>query len=342
MDSHQRRIFRRMLVRLGAAPRPMTEESPGQSDRPHPNWTLLSICAGAVVTIIVAILLPTWRGLLIALAILFLFAIYPVVCAIRWAVERCHFNRKTEITFTVAALIVVFIGLGCWAWVSRPPPPLIAIQISSLRLPISIPAHSIISVLQVHPYIGLAADKDWLLKVTNDTGKEGCWPSQKEMDSMGPNEYEGAYRIEITNHSHETLAGGRVVFGVTYNKGVKGGNCYAPSDAKFDQQDTVLLPALDPGKSFDFFATNPSDKCAWLIPPDSAIVAMAGDQKEIEVALRFDKNPLYQMGAPSFSPTAITWEGIPTKARGLGIVRIGSRSCDRGMPQGLERSRPTG
>jgi len=193
-------------------------------------------------------------------------------------------------------------------------------------LPISVPAHSITSILQVHPYIRLTAEKDWLLKVANDTGKEGCWPSQKETDSMGPNGYEGAYRIEICNHSHQTLTSGRVVFGVKYNRGVKGGNCYAPSDTKFDQEDTVLVPALDPGKSFDFFATNPSDKCAWLIPPASAIVAMEGDQREIEVPLVFNKDPLNSF-APSFSPTAITWEGIPTKPGGYGIVRRGSDTC---------------
>lgn len=329
MDSGQRRISRRMLLRLGGVPKPMVEGSPKQSDRSHPNWTLFSICAAAVVAIIIAILLLTWKGLLIAFVLLFFFSFYIVVCASRWVAKRCHFSHKVELAFTFSKLVILALGLGYWAWALRPvppPPPLIAIQTSPSRLPISVPAHSITSILQVHPYIRLTAEKDWLLKVANDTGKEGCWPSQKETDSMGPNGYEGAYRIEICNHSHQTLTSGRVVFGVKYNRGVKGGNCYAPSDTKFDQEDTVLVPALDPGKSFDFFATNPSDKCAWLIPPASAIVAMEGDQREIEVPLVFNKDPLNSF-APSFSPTAITWEGIPTKPGGYGIVRRGSDTC---------------
>lgn len=229
---------------------------------------------------------------------------------------------------TAAALAVAFMGIGYWAWLSRSPSPLIAIQITPLRLPLSIPAHSVASVLQITPFLLLTADKDWLLKVQNATGKEECWPSQEEMDSMGPNGYEGAYHIEIGNHSPRTIASGEVVFGVKYNKGVRGGNCYAPSGPKYDQQDTVLLPPLDPGKSFEFFAINPSDRCAWLMPPSSASVVMDGDQKEITVPLAFDKNPLYSFGAPSFVPTAITWKGVPTRPQQYSIARTGSRPCD--------------
>jgi len=318
-----------MILRLGVVPKPMVKGSPKQSEGPSTNWALLLFCASAVVAIIIAILLLTWKGLLFAFAFLFAFSAYIVIWASRLVAKRCHFSHRDERALTFSTLAILALGLIYWAWALRPvpsPPPLIAIQISPSRLPISVPAHSITSILQVHPYIRLTAEKDWLLKVANDTGKEGCWPSRKEMDSMGPNGYEGAYRIEICNHSHQTLASGRVVFGVKYNKGVKGGNCYAPSGTKFDQEDTVLLPALDPGKSFEFFATNPSDKCAWLISPASAIVAMEGEQREIEVPLAFNKDPLNSF-APSFSPTAITWEGIPTKPGGYGIVRRGSDTC---------------
>jgi len=100
------------------------------------------------------------------------------------------------------------------------------------------------------------------------------------------------------------------------------------SGGQHDQEDVVLMPPLDPGKSFQFYAVNQSNLCAWLIPPDSAMVTMLGDKKESQVALTFDKNPLYAAGAPSFPVTGIKWEGIPAKPGGYGIIRTGARSCE--------------
>jgi len=201
-------------------------------------------------------------------------------------------------------------------------------QISPSSLPIFVPAHSVTSVLRLHPYLGLTAEKDWLLKIANDTGKEGCWPSREEMDSMGREGHEGVYRVEIGNHSHQTLSSGKVVFGLKYNTGPKGGGCMPPSGAKRDQEDTVLLPTLDSGKSFEFFAVNQSNLCAWLIPPSSAAVVMDGDETETQVTLTFDKNPLYAAGVPVFSPTGINWEGVPSKPGGYGVIRTGSHPCE--------------
>lgn len=55
---------------------------------------------------------------------------------------------------------------------------------------------------------------------------------------------------------------------------------------------------------------------------------MAGQEKEAEVPLIFDRNPLYSAGAPVFSQTAIKWEGVPTHPNGPGIIRTGSESCE--------------
>jgi hypothetical protein len=90
----------------------------------------------------------------------------------------------------------------------------------------------------------------------------------------------------------------------------------------------VLLPPLDSGKSFEFFAINQSDRCAWLIPPSLATVVMDEGKKESQATLTFDKDPLYAMGAPAFSPTAVEWEGVPIKPRGYSIIRTGSSACE--------------
>jgi hypothetical protein len=69
--------------------------------------------------------------------------------------------------------------------------------------------------------------------------------------------------------------------------------------------------------------------CAWLLPPQSATVRMAGQEKESEVPLNLDRSPLYAAGAPVFSPTTIEWEGVPTHPGGYGIVRTESYECEK-------------
>lgn len=174
----------------------------------------------------------------------------------------------------------------------------------------------------------MTADSDGLLKVANDTGKEGCWPKRTELATMGLYDHEDAYRIEITNHSDRIVESGLARFGIKYNTGVKGSGCIAPKDQQRDQDDVVLIPPLDPGRTFEFYASNPSSFCAWLLPPASATMKIGGQEKTAEVPLALDKNPLYSAGAPVFSPTPIKWEGIPTHPNGFGVVRMGADSCD--------------
>jgi hypothetical protein len=180
----------------------------------------------------------------------------------------------------------------------------------------------------MHPYIAPTDKVDGLLKIANDTGQEGCWPSEKEMESVGLADHETIYHVEIVNHSQRTLASGRVAFGLKYNVGVKNGGCMAPPGVQFDQEDIVLIPPLEPGKSFDFFAVNQTNRCAWLVLPHSATVKWYGDNGNSDATLTFDKNPLYAAGAPVFPPTMINWEGVPSKPGGYGIVRTGVRACE--------------
>jgi hypothetical protein len=230
----------------------------------------------------------------------------------------------------VAAGVVLYGAIGLAKKKAPPPlpPPLITMQISPTSLPVSVPPHTVASILQMHPWIGMTGDSDGLLKVANDTGREGCWPKRAELATLEPNRHEDAYRVQITNHSERTVEGGKAKFGIKYNTGMKGGGCMPPSGPPQDQQDVVLIPPLDPGKTFEFYATNPSNSCAWLLPPGSATVKIAGQEKEIEVPLALDKNPLYAAGAPVFSATAIKWEGVPTHPNGLGVIRTGSESCE--------------
>src|SRR5216683_2742575 len=204
-------------------------------------------------------------------------------------------------------------------------PPLITMRLRSLQVPIYVPPHSETSVLELSPYVTMTDTRDDLFKIENDTGKEGCWPSKGELDSKDSKGYEMVYRVEIGNHSQRTLQSGKAVFGLKYNDAFKFG-CNKPSDAQPDQRDVVLIPTLDPGKSFEFYTVNQSDRCVWLLPPISATVKMADDEKEIEVPLTLDKNPLYAF-APFFGPTTIKWSGARTHQGGYGASGGMAQPC---------------
>jgi hypothetical protein len=209
--------------------------------------------------------------------------------------------------------------------------PLVTIQISPSSFPIFALPHSTISILPLHPYRALTDAADYLTKYDNDCGEEHFWPTKKEIDSKAAADYETVFKVEIANHSQETLLSCKTTFRLRYNAGLPGGGCMPPKDNSKDQEDVVLVPPLDPGKSFQFFAVNQSNLCVWLIPPAFATVKMAGDATERQAGLTFDKNPLYFAGAPVFPPTRIKWEGVLSRPGGYGIGRS-SAAC-KGVPQ---------
>jgi hypothetical protein len=254
-----------------------------------------------------------------------------------WAHKWKSLTRNQSIAFIC---ILLGVGLGVpslyFSYVgsrggSLSHPPLVTIQISPSSFPIFALPHSTISILPLHPYRTLTDAADYLTKYDNDCGEEHFWPTKKEIDSKAAGDYETVFKVEITNHSQETLLSCKTTFRLRYNAGLQGGGCMPPKDNSKDQEDVVLVPPLDPGKSFQFFAVNQSNLCVWLIPPAFATVKMAGDATERQAGLTFDKNPLYFSGAPVFPPTRIRWEGVPSRPGGYGIGRS-SAAC-KGAPQ---------
>src|SRR5207248_1653471 len=140
---------------------------------------------------------------------------------------RFRVGANAAVIVTAVLLLLVAVSL---AKKKVPPIPsaLITMQIGPTSLPISIPSHSVVSVLQLHPLIGLTGDRDGLFKITNDTGREGCWPSKEELATTEPGRHEDIYRVEISNHSDRTLERGKVNFALKYNTGMKGGGCMPP------------------------------------------------------------------------------------------------------------------
>jgi hypothetical protein len=274
----------------------------------------LGFCLGTVMTIAFSLMtwgsVPTPRRLLFSLVVMFLCAIYPMWCAANGAAGKFFkAKRSAVIALRCIALLAPAVCTTLWGRELWPKPPLIEMRISPSGFPLSIPPHSLVSILRIHPYIALTDSTDFLLKDSNDSGKEFFWPSQQEIDSKSPDDHETVYRVEVTNHSPETLVSGKLSFQLQYGPGASTG-CM-PSADSVKREDVVLMPQLDPGKSLEFYAINQSDLCAWLIPPGIATIRMMNDETERQVPLTFDKNPLYNSGAPSFMPTKIKWEGLP-------------------------------
>jgi hypothetical protein len=306
---------------------------------PKMSWTVVrkQIWSWPVIAVVATLFLgvagnPIYAGDVVMTSILCSLGLALLVAKfVTWdQIENLTRRFIANVAVIFAAGVVLYAAIGLAKKKAPPPlpPPLITMQISPTSLPVSIPPHTVASILQMHPYIGMTEDRDGLLKVANDTGREGCWPKRAELATLEPNGHEGVYRVEIINHSERTVEGGKAKFGIKYNVGLQGGGCMAPSDQRPDQYDVVLIPPLDPGKTFEFYATNPSNSCAWLLPPGTAMMKISGQEKEVDVPLTLDKNPLYSAGAPSFSPTAIKWEGVPTHPNGLGVIRTGSESCE--------------
>jgi len=222
----------------------------------------------------------------------------------------------------VFAVIVAVTGIFGWQALPSPRAAVIEMRISPSGFPISIPAYSTISILRLHPYIALTDAEDYLIKDENTQGKEFLWPSQAEIDSKDPKDYETAFRVEVTNHTGEALVSGKLLFQVVYREGLSGGGCMPPEPNSDHQRDFILLPQMDPGKTFEFYVVNQSSLCAWLIPPEAATIRMVSDDTERQVALTLDKNPLYAAGAPSFPPTKIKWDALPIRPGGYQIQRI--------------------
>jgi hypothetical protein len=214
-------------------------------------------------------------------------------------------------------------GLSTLGWVARPQPKVAAIEmkISPSGFPISIPAHSTVSILRINPNRILDATGDYLLKLDNTRGVDVSWPSDQDVTAKIPNEYETVFRVEIANHSVETLATGELLFRITYNAGSLGGGCMPPKGTPTYQNDFVLIPQLDPGKTFEFYAINETSSCAWLIPPDAITAKLTSDAAERQVQLKFNSDPLYMSGAPWFPPTKIAWGALPSRPRSYQIMR---------------------
>jgi hypothetical protein len=280
------------------------------------NQLVLGFCLGTLITIVFSLMtwgsVPTPKRIGSALVLMFLCGIYPMWCLANRAGVFFNVTRSRVFVSRCIALLILISSTTLLGMVFWPPPPLIAMQISPSVFPVSVPPHSVVSILRIHPYVGLTDSDDWLLKDSNDSDKEYFWPSQQEVDSKDQNAHEGVYRIAITNHSQQTLMNGKLSFQLQYSPGALTG-C-KPSTDSVKREDVVLIPQLDPGKSFDFYAINQSNLCAWLIPPDTATVRMTSDETERQAPLTFDKNPLYNSGAPNFMPTKIKWEGLPTTA----------------------------
>jgi hypothetical protein len=137
------------------------------------------------------------------------------------------------------------------------------------------------------------------------------------------NGYEEVREVEITNHSQGTIEGGKIVFTLAYNGSFAGG-CMAPPKSAQTQNDVIFIPALDPGKTFEFVAVNQTAGCAWLLPSEKITVKMASDETAAEIPLKIEPTVVANWMSSPFAPTAVKWEGVPARNPGYGMVSSGA------------------
>jgi hypothetical protein len=289
----------------------------GTSDKKSVKFLWLSILWAAGLSVVLT--LVAGAGSITRFRVLLLTIFGVVFFSI--AAHLHGWTRPWTQAILIFVVIVVVTGIFGWQALPQPRTAVIEMRISPSSFPISIPAHSVISILRLHPNIVLSDASDYLLKDENTQDGEFLWPSQSEIDSKDAKDYETVFRVELINHSGESLTSGKVLFHLMYNSGTPVG-CMPAKDKPEYQNDFILLPQLDPGKSFDFYAVNQSSLCVWLIPPDVATIKMTSDDAERQVVLTFDKNPLYASGAPVFPPTKIKWDALPSRPNSYQVSRI--------------------
>jgi hypothetical protein len=254
-----------------------------------------------------------------------------LLLALLWIINACA-NATTKAGWVLAFLLIVA-GIGATVLFHidkirslRPvrPTPLFTIKVSNSAFPVSVPSRSTLLILPLHPYQTFTDAASRLHEYENDCAEARNWPSPEEINSKAVNGYEEVRHIEVTNHSQNSMESGRVVFDILYGKSFAGECSTPPASATPQQHDVVSIPALDPGKSFEFVAVNQSDRCAWLLTPTQIGVKMATDENAMDVPLKFEKRVVPALASLPFGPTAIKWYGVPIKNPGYGMVRSGS------------------
>lgn len=219
-----------------------------------------------------------------------------------------------------------FIGIAAWhAWPVAivPPLPLFTLRVERSSFPVFVPAHSVISIVPIHPFQAFASTAPHTF--VNPCGEEKRWPSDDEISSKVPNTHEEVRQFEISNHSQITMARGSLSLPIIYNESFAGG-CTPPPNPQALQYDVISVPALDNGKSFTFYAVNQTSKCAWLPPPSTMRVKMTGEDSDKEIPLKLEEDAVSNFSATPFPPTHVNWQGVPARSPGYGIVST-SAAC---------------
>jgi hypothetical protein len=225
-------------------------------------------------------------------------------------------------------LLVLVLCLDWWApkpLAANPPPPFITVKVSPSAFPVSVAPRTTLYILPIHPYQTFTDAASHLHEFDNSCGEEHLWPTQEEINSKPPNGYEEVRRIEVTNHSQDAIESGRIAFSVLYNEAF-GGGCMSPPASSAPQEDVIFVPAIDPGKSFEFVAVNQTNRCAWLIAPTTIRIRKANDATPINAPLKLEPTVVSTWLSSPFGPTTIKWVGVPIKNPGYGIARSGA-SC---------------
>ena len=180
-------------------------------------------------------------------------------------------TKRRNLCLALCVVIVTALAFGFDWWAPKPIPasravPLITLKISPSVFPISAAPHSTLFLLPLHPYQTFDTTSE-LHTFSNPCGEDHFWPSEEEINSKAKNAYEEVRELDVVNHSPVTMEAGKAVFRLSYNDSF-GGGCTPPKNPTY-QYDVVSISALDPGRTFQFFSVNQTNRCVWLSPPET-------------------------------------------------------------------------
>jgi hypothetical protein len=245
-------------------------------------------------------------------------------CVGIWGLWSHLRSKLIAIVFTIGyiAALLFLAKFLTQSTVAVPAAPFITVKIIPSAFPVSVAPRSTLYILPIHPYqVFTDAEGDGHLhEFDNSCGEEHLWPRQAHEPANG---YEEVRRVEVTNHSQSSVESGRIAFSVLYNEAF-GGGCMAPPASSAPQEDVIFIPALDPGKSFEFVAVNQTNRCAWLLAPTTIRIRVAGDEAPVNAPLKLEPTVISTWVSSPFGPTTTKWVGVPIKNPGYGIARSGA------------------
>lgn len=244
-------------------------------------------------------------------------------------------SRALAWKYSLPAFVLAGAGFGVCAWAittklaasnrpaESPPPPAAQITVPAppitVRyqlmggLPIEVPGHSTLNVLQIYP---TKDQMPWFFQVGNNGSERSFWPEQ----TLKPEEAMGfVTRCEVINLGQSAVINLVLDFALEYSREIPDPNHpkQTTSGPTFARQDRrAMISLLQPNTPFVFFMVNQSPFFVNVTPPKTATIQMLEESTPRRIALVQPQASVEDLFALhlTFFPSRYPWKGLPELA----------------------------